>query len=56
MVAICDLCDREGFNSIFFVGTRKLRKTHWLLCREHNEVFQDKLVEVFDGLIVGGKQ
>lgn len=47
----CDFCDNPPYNSITMFGVRRLKQPGLHLCREHNEEFQDKLVELVNSYL-----
>jgi len=51
MVATCDFCDNPAYNTITMFGVKRLRQPGVLLCREHDEEFQEKLVKLVNGYL-----
>lgn len=51
----CDFCDKPPYNSITMFGVRGLKQPGLNLCREHNEEFQEKLVELVNSYLEKNK-
>jgi len=51
MVATCDICDKPAYNTITLFGVRKLKQPGLILCKQHDEEIQGKIVELVNSYL-----
>lgn len=51
MVATCDICDKPAYNTITLFGVRKLKQPGLILCKQHDEEIQKKIVKLVNSYL-----